>query len=81
LKDYNKDLKLSQIAPHFVDFNGNSLKNESIADYDIIIVAYWNIYHGRQSKNLIKTILEYKNGNKDKRIKYVFVNNDESAQH
>ena len=78
LKDFNKDLQLSQIAPYFINSEGNSLMDEDIADYDIVIVAYWTIYHGRQSENLINTVLDFKNQYSDKRIKYVFVNNDGS---
>ncbi|MDN4166760.1 hypothetical protein QWY31_14710 [Cytophagales bacterium LB-30] len=77
LKEFNKELKLSQLSPHFINEAGNALNEENIKDFELIIVTYWSIYHGRQSQKLIQTVLDYKKKHTDKRIKYVFVNNDE----
>lgn len=44
--------------------------------YDHIVVVYWNRFMGRQSANLIKTVQQNATLSGDKRIKIIYVNND-----
>jgi len=44
--------------------------------YDYIVLVYWNRFMGRQSKNLIKAVQQNATLAADKRIKIIYVNND-----
>lgn len=44
--------------------------------YDHIVVVYWNRFMGRQSANLIRTVQQNAALAGDKRIKIIYVNND-----
>jgi hypothetical protein len=73
---FNKDLKLGQLSPYYINLSGVPLSDESAKNYSFTIVVYWSIYHGRQSENLINVVKDYQKANPEENIKYVFVNND-----
>ena len=45
-------------------------------NFDYIVLVYWSRFMGRQSKNLIKTVQENARLAAEKRIKIIYVNND-----
>lgn len=54
---------------------GNT-KEINTAEYDYVVIVFWNRFMGRQSKRLIKFVqksLEYTDGHK---VKVIYVNND-----
>ena len=44
--------------------------------FDYIVLVYWNRFMGRQSKNLIKAVQQNVTLAGDKRVKIIYVNND-----
>jgi len=46
------------------------------ADYDYVVVIYWNRFMDRQSKRFIKFMQDNSKLSKDKRVKIIYVNND-----
>lgn len=45
-------------------------------NFDYIVLVYWSRFMGRQSKNLIKTVQQNARLAAEKRIKIIYVNND-----
>ncbi|WP_375579718.1 hypothetical protein ABWH96_01170 [Marivirga tractuosa] len=74
VKKYQRELKLSNISPYFKDLSNNTLNERINKDAEIFIIVYWTIYNGRQSKNLIEEVLEYRKKHADKKIEIVFLN-------
>jgi hypothetical protein len=48
----------------------------SVDGYDYIVIVYWNRFMGRQSKRLIHFVQENSKLQKDKKVKIIYVNND-----
>ncbi|MGJ3233377.1 hypothetical protein [Marivirga sp.] len=74
VKKYQRELKLSNISPYFKDLSNNTLSDRINKDAEIFIIVYWTIYNGRQSKNLIEEVLNYRKKYADKKIQLVFLN-------
>jgi hypothetical protein len=74
VKKYQKELKLSNISPFFKDLSNTSFSEKIKNDTDIVIVAFWTIYHGKQSRNLIEEVLKYRKTHADKKVQFVFLN-------
>lgn len=45
-------------------------------NYDYIVIVYWNIFMGRQSKRLIRFVQNNRKLEQDKKIKIIYVNTD-----
>lgn len=74
VRKYHHELKFTDLVPVIKDAEGNSFENHIESKADITIVVFWTIYHGRQSKNLIREVLDYNEKFKDKSIELVFLN-------
>lgn len=48
----------------------------SIDGYEYIVIVYWNRFMGRQSKRLIHFVQENSKIQKEKKVKIIYVNND-----
>ena len=48
------------------------------ADYDYIVIVFWNRFMGRQSKRLIRYVQDNSKLATDKSVKIIYVNNDNS---
>lgn len=77
--DFNKNVRLSDLSPYFIDQENHALSTEDLSNYEAVIVVYWTIYHGRQSENLIKAAKIYNSRFPEGKIKYVFLYNDYSG--
>ncbi len=78
VKKYHHELKFSNLIPVIKDAEGNSFENHMEAEADLTIVVFWTIYHGRQSKNLIREVLDYNEKYKNKSVQLVFLNHPSS---
>ncbi len=48
----------------------------NVADYDYIVIIYWNRFMNRQSKRFINFIQTNSKLSKDKKVKIIYANND-----
>ncbi|NLJ82988.1 MAG: hypothetical protein GX330_07680 [Bacteroidales bacterium] len=48
----------------------------SIVDYDYIVIVYWNIFMGRQSKRFIRFVQDNRKLETEKKVKIIYVNTD-----
>lgn len=48
----------------------------NVADYDYVVVIYWNRFMDRQSKRFIKFMQDNSKLSKDKKVKIIYANND-----
>ncbi|MGM0579387.1 MAG: hypothetical protein ACQETL_01815 [Bacteroidota bacterium] len=74
VRKYHNELKFSDLIPVIKDTEGVPFENHIEAKEGITIVVFWTIYHGRQSKNLIREVLDYDEKYKDKSVQLVFLN-------
>lgn len=74
VRKYHHEFKFTDLIPVIKDVKGNSIENHIESKADITIVVFWTIYHGRQSKNLIREVLDYDEKFKDKSVELVFLN-------
>ncbi|WKV13268.1 hypothetical protein [Marivirga harenae] len=74
VKKYQRELRLSNVSPYFKDLSGKPFSEKISEDTELFIIVYWTIYNGRQSKNLIEEVLNYRRMQADKKIELVFLN-------
>ncbi|WKK76511.1 hypothetical protein QYS49_04100 [Marivirga salinae] len=78
VKKYHHELKFSDLIPVIKDAEGNPYESNPESKADITIVVFWTIYHGRQSENLIREVLDFDKKHKEKSVELVFLNHPSS---
>lgn len=78
VRKYHHELKFTDLIPVIKDTEGNPFESHTEPKADLTIVVFWTIYHGRQSKNLLKEVLDYDEKYKDKSVQLVFLNHPSS---